>query len=115
MQMLKGGLPHQINTTYLGNSTPKIHRSRHCSTGLKRHWVSEEGEKQKKIQDLRYVIKALCEWRVGGYRCNLLCIVEQEKKMSPDRIHTQLSIEVPKRKGSNISGNLEVINMQSGK
>lgn len=79
------------------------------------HWVSEEGEKQKKIQDLRHVIKALCEWRVGCYRCNLLCIVEREKKMSPDRIHTQFSIEVPKTKGSNISGNLEVLNMQSGK
>lgn len=34
--------------------------------------------------------------------------------MSPDRIHTQFNIEVPKTKGSNTNGNLEVLNMKSG-
>lgn len=80
------------------------------------HWVSEEGEKQKKkktLQDLRYVIKAHYEWTVGCYRCNCLCIVEREKQMSPDRIHTQFSIEVPGTKGSNRNGNFKVLNMQS--
>ena len=77
------------------------------------NWVSEKGEKQKR-QDLRYVIKALYEWRVGCYRCNLVCIVDAEKKMSPDRIHTQFSIEVPETKGSDRNANLDVLNMHTG-
>lgn len=54
------------------------------------------------------------EWRVDCYRCNLLCIVKQEKKMSPARIHTQFSTEALETKSSNRNGNFEVLNMQIG-
>ena len=93
----------------------ELNGSSYHSTKSKMHWVSEEGEQQrKKLQDLRYVIKAHREWRVGCDRCNLLCIVKRGKKMSPDGIHTQFSIEVLETKGSIRNGNFEVPNMQSG-
>lgn len=61
------------------------------------HWVSEEGEKQKKIQDLEYVIKD-CEWRIGSYRCNLLCIVEQERKSHLTEFTLNLALNCLKQK-----------------
>lgn len=52
------GPPYHIYIIHLRNSTPKIQGSRFPNIELKMHWVCMEEETQKKIQDLRNVMKA---------------------------------------------------------